>query len=155
MRSTDIVRWGILSFLFGVLPVAFITQRGLESILVPLLGVFVAIGWLTGRFGWLLAVALLFLQGTAASRASGFSYREADRVILQVVEATRRLQPKPDPSEHIVIESDPFGEMEWGSLFVFRLALHEPELSVHRRSQISEVAPKTRCLSWSGEGGWK
>ena len=64
--------------------------------------------------------------------------REVDQAIMPAIEATRALCPRPTQDQHLVIESDPFEEMNWADVFLFRLTLNMPELMVHRRSQLTD-----------------
>ena len=152
--------WAVASFLVGVLPVAFIPQRGLEAVVVPLIAIGALVGVVLDRvlwrpFGWAALAGILLMQGSPEARAGGWQVREVDRVIGEVLAATRDLCPRPTVGEHVVIESDPFEEMEWGDVFVFRLVWNEPELRVHRRSQVkAEELARARRLEWNG-GRWR
>jgi len=63
--------------------------------------------------------------------------------------------PSPGPKDHIVVESDPFGEHDWSVSFLFPLYFDAPDLEVRRRSNFPQterdrVAPGWRHVRWTG-----
>lgn len=163
-------QWGVLSYLTGVLPVAFIPQRGLEAVALPLLPLAVASGLLLvvviDRLpGSLLrAVAVmgiagiaLYYQGKPDERVASSKFREVDNVIMTALADLPHLSPQPRPSDHFLIESDPFEEMDWGSCFLFRLYSDLPFLDVRRTGKVTPaelVSTPWRRITWNN-GHWQ
>jgi hypothetical protein len=158
MRSR-LAAFGLFVFLAGVLPVAFITPRGLNAVYVPLAGLAMYAG------GALVAVrdALLADTGAGEGKTVLRQGRQLDRVVWFVIvlifmvivhpglssqhEAWKQaeygpigsfmqqaaaLHPQMKKDARVLVVKDPFGEFQWAPLFALRLVYRNPMLKVDR-----------------------
>lgn len=177
IRSWRISVWCVSAFLTGILPVAFIPQRGLEALFVPFTALAILAGlaleevcakaailfahWTRGdhatAFNALAAcgaLAIFIAQGTIAKRVDDFPFFVAGGSIMPALQALE-YYPSPGPKDHIVVESDPFGENNWSASFLFPLYFDAPDLEVRRRFNLppterDRVAPGWRHVRWTG-----
>jgi hypothetical protein len=168
-RKQRVLAWLLLSAIAGVLPLAFIAQRGLDSIVLSLVALFAVasalVAWaierMEPRWRWpiagTLALLIVLWQGGPEQRAYRFSMRDVDWAIEGVIQQTRSLRPPPKPGERFIIETDPFEEMQWADVFIFRAVWGSPQLEVYRRKQFKDLKltpePGDRVLQWE-KGRW-
>jgi len=173
--------WSMLSFCIGVLPLAFIEQRGAQELFVPSLplAILAALAFdgiceaaarilpdgsgrnsetVRGVLVGIVCLLIVLRQGSVNDRQGGFTFNPPDLAIGRALESVRNLTPRPDPNGRIVVDSDPFESFEWADLFLFRLAFESPQLEVKRPSQLSDddrrddAVGKWRHIGWNGVG---
>jgi hypothetical protein len=128
-----------LTILFvGILPVAFIPQRGLESVYVPYLGVAILFATpLAALVKQPLAatVAAILLAGTfhhlRRDRHPEGHFAEAAH-IMSVTRQLRAAAPYLPKGAHVLFERDPFPQFDWNSYFLVRLVYDDPTVEVDR-----------------------
>ncbi len=182
LSSWRLSSWCILSLLIGILPVAFIPQRDLSAITVPLLAAFTFAGFsvealcsgtasvltrhstvsvraaktLAIGMGLTASALILLWQGGPEKRLIYWAMRDVDLAIGPALAALSALPP-PLPEDRFVIHHDPFKEMQWADLFLFRLYYRQPELVVRRLDQVTAQELSTgrwRHLTWE-DNRWK
>lgn len=146
----------------GILPVAFIEQRGFEAMYVPALGAAILLAmpvaavlsrarWLTGPVPATLTAILLAgsfhyihrqLNSTAGERT------EADH-IMEVSRQLRARVPCLDPHSRLLFLADPFPQYEWNSLFLVRLVYGDMSLEVDRPGRARPGIPYAAKLAWN------
>jgi len=179
--SWRLALWSLLSFCAGVLPVAFIQQRGAQDLFVPSLplailvalafdGICGAVAGIVPHAGrrretvkvvlvGIVCLLIVLRQGSVKYRQDSFALTRRDIAFERTLEAARNLNLRPDPDGRIVVDSDPFEDFPWGDLFVFRLAFDSPQLQVKRPSQLSDEERREddlgqwRHISWN-DGRW-
>jgi hypothetical protein len=176
--SWRLALWAFLSFLLGVLPVAFILQRSVAVLLVPALplAILTALAFdaiceaiaaillrpgqprviLRSALAGIVCVVIVLRQGSVRDRQSDFTLTRMDSIVNRVLQATQQFTPRPNPDGKIIVESDPFGDKQWQDLFAFRLAFDAPQLQVKRPSQLNdddrrgEARGEWRHIEWNG-----
>jgi hypothetical protein len=162
LRSVRICVWSVICFLAGILPIAFIPQRGLDAAAVPMIALAVLVGvavetvcvaaaaFTSKRLGFVLAsatfVVILLVQGSATSRGAEIEFPPQDTVIATAFQALDHLSPPPAGNAHIVVDSDPFGSFPWADVFLFCLYYGNPRLDVRRPEQV--LPEHARALHW-------
>lgn len=144
-------RLGLAWVLVGILPVAFIPQRGLDAIYVVLPGLALSIAAAVSALARLarLRPAVVFVALFAAALFVHHRYGRMDfpprlaegRRIAAVQEQIRELQKVPfAPHSRILILSDPFQvHGVWNSVFLVYLTSRERTLQVNRASHLDET----------------
>ena len=148
--------WGVGFIAVGVLPLAFIPQRGGFAYLVP------SVGWavyVSGLLDWLLEkLAGRSLGARKAAQALVFAAlvvvltpwqrnwiemharaaHEMQARYLHYIEQIRALIPAPRKGAHILLLTDPDGRNDWDVYFVVRLSYGDPELQLYRMTVWNE-----------------
>jgi hypothetical protein len=179
--SWRLTLWCVLAFCIGVVPVAFIQQRGPQDLFVPSLplailaalaleGLCEAVAAILPR-AWgpretvksalvgFVCLLIVLRQGSVKDRRGSFALTRRDIAFERTLESAKNLNPGPGSDGKIVVDSDPFEDFPWGDLFVFRLAFDSPQLQVKRPSQLSDDERREdylgqwRHVSWDG-GAW-
>lgn len=143
---------GWLLFAVGILPVAFIANRGLDAVIIPLTGLaFYASWWLVRLRGSWMPAALFF---TAALMTLAWAFRdhvtlepykrEQDR-IASVVRQFRDLYPALPANTRVLVLHDTFEKPHgvWANAFILALAYREQSIAVIR----SESMPSAPNLA--------
>ena len=159
-RRVRSVAWCALGFLAAVLPLAFIPQRGVDSIyialppLLALLGLVFDIVLRRLRSDLALyclvltSLGILLWQGSPDTRRRLYAMRDVDLAIMPALRALNSLPP-PSPGDHIVVRSDPFAEMEWSTRYLLQLRFRQPQLDVRRRARVEPAELAQASGHWS------
>jgi hypothetical protein len=182
VRWPRLSMWCVVCLFTGILPVAFIPQREVDAILVPLLAGLTFLGVsiealcleiplilsrrsiLSARTAPVVAIGLgvaasaliIAWQGGPERRARDWALTDLDRVIMPALAALKPLPP-PQPGDHFLIENDPFQKMQWSSYYLFRLYYRAPDLDVRRPNQVNALdlsVGRWRHLTWE-DNRWK
>jgi hypothetical protein len=129
---------GWLLFTVGILPVAFIPNRGLDATIIPLTGLAVYASW------WLVRLrrvppAILFvavgltLVWAFREHVTLEPYKREHDQIASVVRQFRRLHPSLPAGTRILVLHDTFEERyTWANAFIVALAYRDQSISVVR-----------------------
>jgi len=145
----------------GVLPVAFIPQRGLEAVYVPSLGAVILLALpladLCKQRPLAATVAAILLAGTfhhVRRHRRPDDYLAEARHIENVARQMRQGVPCLRPGAHVLFLRDPFPQFEWNSLFLVHLLYGDREIVVHRPGRPSgPIESYDAVFDWDdGEG---
>ena len=136
------LRFAVAWMPVAILPVAFIPERGFESVTTAALGLAMAVALIVTETTRRI---IRFKEREAAQFAAAFllmvsingklgqidydAHFQEGRLIRSVYEQIRAMQPAVPPDSNILFLKDPFPEMTWGTSFI--VALHTKDLSVH------------------------
>jgi hypothetical protein len=152
--------------LIGILPVAFIRQRGLDAAYIPTLAfalcLSVAVTATVARasqltsWRWLrpsvVFVSVLLVLVPLHKKYGGIDFDgmlSEGRHIRSVYEQMRGWQQYPFPKgSRILFLRDPFPNAEWGSTFVVYLSSRDKSLEVYRMDRLMKEADNSQVLSF-------
>ncbi len=146
LKEFRIANWGIWSFLIGVLPVALIHPRNLDSVYVPLSFLTISVATVVMKAGrnrpfpsaGILFACLLVLIYIHRHALPSTPYRLEDNHIRTVLTATERLNEAVPRESILLIEQDAFGEQLWSSYFLFAMTRNVKETPVYLINKLPE-----------------
>src|SRR5262249_48827117 len=149
-----------LFFTIGVIPIGFISPRGLYAVYIPIAGlaIFLSI-WLVRAAGRFHHAARAGLFVIAAIGLAALHYRNGspnvtaitaeEHHIRDVILQLRQVRPEPAKGSRILLLKDPFEGRVWDSTFLLRLAYRDNDLVVDRAGR--ETDPDKYDYVWSFE----
>jgi hypothetical protein len=163
-------RFALAWMLIGILPVAFISQRGLDAVWIPALGMAMYVAWglrelsfrLAPRFGprpVVLFAALLVLLAAAHyryARKDWSAMLAEGRHIRKVYNELRTRHGGLTATGHILFVEDPFPESGWTSAFLVFLLSGRSDMHVYRLDRLlatwkpEEVIQVSHAFAWCG-----
>ena len=148
----------VLIMVAGVLPVAFIPQRGLEAVYVPSLGAMILLALPLAalcRQPLPAVLAAVLLAGTfhhlRRDRNTEAPVAEA-RHIAAVAAQMRQSAPCLAPRSRVLFLRDPFPRFDWNSLFLVRLLYGDQSIEVYRPGRI-DGPPETYDVVFDWDAG--
>lgn len=143
----------------GILPVAFIPQRGLECAYVPFLGIATLLALPVARVAPqpLAAAALAVLLAGSLHHFRREKHPEIylgeTEHIMSVARQLRDRQPCLAKGTHVLFLRDPFPQFDWNSYFLMRLLYDDPTVEVDRPGR-SRYGPNYDVVfDWDAGGG--
>ncbi len=142
------LRFSVAWMPIGILPVAFIPERGLDAVIIPALGFAMAIAFLMTELSRrlfrfeqrpvaLFAGVLLLMLGLNRQML-GIDYSiffPEGKQIRSVYEQLRAIQPVFPRGSKILFLHDPFPEMTWASKYLVSLYTNDRTVGVYRLDQ--------------------
>jgi dolichyl-phosphate-mannose-protein mannosyltransferase len=165
-RSTAL-RFGFAWMCIGILPVAFIRQRGLEAVCIPALGLAICvaagIAAAVRHVAPQLRPALLFTSVFAALLAFQMKYGRLNfpdfiaesRHIQSVHDQLLRICPSPPPGSRLLFVRDPFPKFSWGTTFLAPLTYGDRTMQVQRLDRLLASGVGLNGLQYDFAFSWE
>ncbi|MEO7651462.1 MAG: glycosyltransferase family 39 protein [Bryobacteraceae bacterium] len=161
------LRFGLAWMLIGILPVAFIEQRGFDAVTIPALGLALFVATLIARARQILAwrvrptfgLAAGFLLIAAAHSTYGqLPFREANehsRLILNVHKELLRFRCAHPTGHRLLFVRDPFPDFEWATTFLVYLTYRDAGVYVKRLDWLVSQHLREQARDFDHHLSWK
>jgi len=144
-RKWNELRFGAAFFLVGILPVAFIQERGMDAVYIAAVGFFLCGAAILTRitpprFYLALFGVILVLTFRRLDRKPRYiSFEEERNHIVDIQEQIKAQYPTLPKGTRILIDKDAYEErFGFGILFQIRLIYNDPTLVVHQRWRLEQ-----------------